>query len=49
MMRTVGQLARGKWGTDDVVLVADKRSRHTFERSLHGIEELRAAGVALPD
>ena len=27
MMRTVGQLARGKWGTDGVVLVAGERSR----------------------
>jgi hypothetical protein len=37
-----------KRGDDDVVLVADRRSR-VFTRQLAAIEELRAAGVAEPD
>jgi hypothetical protein len=37
-----------KWGADDIVLVAHKRSRN-FKQLLAGIEELRAAGVAEPD
>jgi len=44
----IQQLLKGQGGTDDMVLVAHKRSRN-FRELLAGIEELRAAGVALPD
>jgi hypothetical protein len=37
-----------KWGGDDTVLVAHRRSRN-FKQLLAGIQELRAAGVAEPD
>lgn len=42
----IQQLLKG--GEEDIVLVAHKRSRD-FKQLLAGIEELRAAGVALPD
>jgi len=44
----IQQLLKARGGTDDIVLVAHKRSRN-FKKRLAGIEELRAAGVALPD
>lgn len=37
-----------KWGADDIVLVAHRRSRNS-KQLLAGIRELRAAGVAEPD
>jgi hypothetical protein len=37
-----------KWGGDDIVLVAHRRSRN-FKELLEGIQQLRAAGVAEPD
>ena len=44
----IQELLKGSGGTDDAVLIAHRRSRN-FKKLLAGIEELRAAGVALPD